>query len=547
MDHASADLKCMIYFVPMSYQSSAPVTIPRTLWATERTLRQLLESTPLAIVATDQQGAIIYVNSELEEMFGYGRSELIGQPVEVLIPERFHPDHRDHRSEYVHRPHVRPMGSGLDLSARRKDGSEFPIEAGLSYIDAEGQTIMFALITDISRRKHTEEILERRVEERTREIERRQRVSDTLRDILALLNSDRPLQEILDHIVLQASRMLGAAASAIYRLQSDNDPITLLATYNLPSTFLTGSRVALESGRFGGLLNNDPQAANQAADGNTPDAADVIDIDELYGAQLAVPLALKDEIYGGLMLYYRDPRIFTPEEIELAVTFGEQAKLAIENARLRAQSEQLAVTAERNRIARDLHDSVTQTLFSASLIAEVLPRIAERDPAETKRRLEELRQLTRGALAEMRTLLLELRPATLIEVDLSELLRQLAEVAIGRARIPVKLTIEGNSALPPDVKIAFYHIAQESLNNVTRHARASSASISLERQPGKVQMRVCDNGRGFDLGKVPAEHLGLAIMRERADGIQAQLILKSELGKGTEITVLWSSQPTQLA
>lgn len=534
----------------MSHQSTAPVTIPHTLWATERTLRQLLESTPLAIVATDQQGAIIYVNGELEEMFGYGRSELVGQPVEVLIPERFHPDHRDHRSEYIHRPHVRPMGSGLDLSARRKDGSEFPIEAGLSYIDAEGQTIMFALITDISRRKHTEEILERRVEERTREIERRQRVSDTLRDILALLNSDRPLQEILDHIVLQASRMLGAAASAIYRLQGDEEPITLLATYNLPSTFLTGSRVALDGGRFGGSANDPPPNAgrsNGAANGDGGIAVDVIDLDEMYGAQLAVPLALKDEIYGGLMLYYRDPRIFTPEEIELAVTFGEQAKLAIENARLRAQSEHIAVTAERNRIARDLHDSVTQTLFSASLIAEVLPRIAERDPVETRRRLEELRQLTRGALAEMRTLLLELRPATLIEVDLSELLRQLAEVAIGRARIPIRLTIEGNSAIPPDVKIAFYHIAQESLNNVTKHARASSAELILDRQPGKLQMRVCDNGRGFDLSKVPAEHLGLAIMRERADGIQAQLTLKSELGKGTEITVSWSSQATQPA
>ena len=140
---------------------------------------------------------------------------------------------------------------------------------------------------------------------------------------------------------------------------------------------------------------------------------------------------MKDEIFGGLMLYYVEARKFSAEEIELAVMFGDQAVLAIENARLRAQAERTAVAAERNRIARDLHDSVTQTLFSATLIAEVLPKLTQRDSEEGSRRLEELRQLTRGALAEMRTLLLELRPATLTEVSIEELLRQLTEAARG--------------------------------------------------------------------------------------------------------------------
>jgi signal transduction histidine kinase len=190
-----------------------------------------------------------------------------------------------------------------------------------------------------------------------------------------------------------------------------------------------------------------------------------------------VPLKLKDELYGGLMLYYREPRKFSAEEIELAVMFGDQAALAIENARLRVQAERVAVAAERNRIARDLHDSVTQTLFSASLIAEVLPRLVQRQPDESMRRLEELRQLTRGALAEMRTLLLELRPATLMEVSIEELLRQLTEAARGRARIPIELSVNGAAQLPPAVKVAFYYVAQEALNNVTKHARAGRVLV----------------------------------------------------------------------
>jgi signal transduction histidine kinase len=267
------------------------------------------------------------------------------------------------------------------------------------------------------------------------------------------------------------------------------------------------------------------------------------DAGELYGAQLVIPLALKEEIYGGLMFYYREPRRLSSQELELAVMFGEQTKLAIENARLRAQSEQLAVTAERNRIARDLHDSVTQTLFSASLIAEVLPRIWDKDRTESKRRLDELRELTRGALAEMRTLLLELRPATLVEVDLNELLRQLTEAAVGRARIPIELAIEGAAPIPPDVKIAFYHIAQEALNNVTKHARASHAAVTLRRRTGSLYLSIRDDGRGFEPTKVTPQHLGLTIMQERSDAIQAELAIKSAPGCGAEITVTWR-QPT---
>jgi signal transduction histidine kinase len=258
-----------------------------------------------------------------------------------------------------------------------------------------------------------------------------------------------------------------------------------------------------------------------------------------------VPLRVKDELYGGLMLYYVEPRKFSAEEIELAEMFGDQAVLAIENARLRTSAERTAVAAERNRIARDLHDSVTQTLFSATLIAEVLPKLVERNGNEGMKRLEELRQLTRGALAEMRTLLLELRPATLTEVSIDELLRQLTEAARGRARIPIEMRLNVTSPLPPDAKVAFYYIAQEALNNVAKHARASTVEVELESHEGGAVLSVRDDGQGFDVSRVTPEHLGLAIMRERSESIHGELSIISAPGEGTEIRVRW--QPEEMA
>jgi PAS domain S-box-containing protein len=200
-----------------------------------------------------------------------------------------------------------------------------------------------------------------------------------------------------------------------------------------------------------------------------------------------------------------------------------------------------AVTGERTRLARDLHDAVTQTLFSASLIAEVLPDIWDLNQAEGRKRLEELRQLTRGALAEMRTLLVELRPNALTEIPLPDLLRQLCESLIGRARLPIQLNVEGKRKLSPDVQISLYRITQEALNNVVKHAKATQVVVVL-RLNGDVRLSVADNGCGFDPAAVPPDHLGLKIMHERADAIGADLSIYSEPGEGTQISVVWKEK-----
>jgi two-component system nitrate/nitrite sensor histidine kinase NarX len=204
-----------------------------------------------------------------------------------------------------------------------------------------------------------------------------------------------------------------------------------------------------------------------------------------------------------------------------------------------------AVTAERTRLARDLHDAVTQTLFSASLIAEVLPDLYAADPKEGQASSEELRQLTRGALAEMRTLLLELRPAAVAQARLEDLIRQLIEAAIGRSRLPVQFHAEGQRPLPDDVKIAVYRIAQEALNNIAKYAKARQVTVDLRQHALGVRLTVSDDGIGFDPAAVGPGHLGQKIMRERAESIGARLAVHSELGEGTVVTVIWMDPACQ--
>jgi signal transduction histidine kinase len=208
------------------------------------------------------------------------------------------------------------------------------------------------------------------------------------------------------------------------------------------------------------------------------------------------------------------------------------------------QAQEAAVLQERQRLARDLHDAVTQMLFSASLIAEVLPRIWERDPDKARQHLEDLRMLTRGALAEMRTLLRELRPAAFDEARLSDLLQQTADALMGKVGIPVTLTVRDTRShrvapLPLDVRTALYRVAQEALNNVAKHAAAGKVTITVDQRPGRVDLSIQDDGKGFDAQRVTADHLGLGIMRERVAAIGGTLSVESAPGAGTCIRVQW--------
>jgi nitrate/nitrite-specific signal transduction histidine kinase len=254
-----------------------------------------------------------------------------------------------------------------------------------------------------------------------------------------------------------------------------------------------------------------------------------------------VPLATKGRKLGFFILGKHEAHRLSPEELSLLSSIGKQVGVAMENARLYEQAEQGAITAERQRLARELHDAVTQTLFSANLIADVIPRIWQRNPEEGMQNLEELRQLTRGALAEMRTLLLEMRPESLERAEIKSLITQLADAFVGRVRIPLHLEISGNCKLTHEEKLVFYRVAQEALNNIAKHSGARHVELNIECQPGQMRMRIKDDGLGFEPGSVTPDHMGIAIMRERASSIGASLKIDSQVGLGTTIELDWSS------
>lgn len=516
----------------------------------EAQYRGIFESTSDALLMFDLDGVIVEANPAACRMYGYPYEELIGLSGKDLV----HPDYY-----HLFEDFKRQVKAGGHFSAQtvdlRKDGSPINIEVHGASFSYSGKPHLLAVARDISETVLARQTLERRVEERTHEIERRRQVAEGLRDIIRVLNSNQPVGEILDYIVTRAGSLLSTAA-AVYRLDDVSQLLTIQASQGLPPDYATGVSIPISQGVVGRAVQerqpvaiSDLTAAFPKVDGMMLEPQRRVLVERLtshYRAALAVPLIIKGEIYGGIAFYFAEPREFSDEEIGLAVMFADQATLAIENARLRAQAGQSAVAAERSRLARDLHDAVTQTLFSASLIAEVLPRLWERDPDEGQRRLEELRQLTRGALAEMRTLLLELRPSALADTPLADLLRQLGESITGRARVPVTVEVEEECSLPPEVKVTLYRIAQEALNNIAKHAGATQASVRLRCQSGRAALHISDDGRGFGPQSISPDSLGLGIMRERAEAIGATLEIESEPDCGTQVVVAWTKDERRM-
>jgi signal transduction histidine kinase len=407
------------------------------------------------------------------------------------------------------------------------------------------------------------------------ELEQRVQVAESLRRLVMTVNSGRTLDEILTSVLAEAVQLLGCSAGVLYMAdgESGGEWLTTRATYglailDLPTRQRIGSpisglavsrrRPAACPDLLAGLdtlpgqpltvvLEETPsyiRCVKVVDEFDTPEGlAQIRRVGEHHRAMLSLPLIVRDIVYGALTLFYPLPRDFEDDEVPLGLAFADQAALAIENARLHAHAQHAAAQEERHRLARELHDAVTQTLFSASLIAEVLPRLWQRQPDQVGPRLEELRRLTRGALAEMRALLLELRPAALRETPLADLLKQLVEASMARTTISARLTVEGDArGVPMDVQVALYRLAQESLSNISKHAQAKNAEVRLAWADEHLCLEISDDGRGFDLSTIPAGHLGIGFMRERAAAIGASLGIESRPQAGTTVAIEWPAR-----
>jgi signal transduction histidine kinase len=256
---------------------------------------------------------------------------------------------------------------------------------------------------------------------------------------------------------------------------------------------------------------------------------------EYVTSLLAAPLVLKGEIIGVLVLGHREKGHFLPEDAELASVVAAHAASAIENARLFEQAQHGAALEERQRLARELHDSVSQALYGIALGARTARTLLDRDPSGAVEPIEYISSLADAGLTEMRALIFELRPESLETEGLVAAITKQAAAIQARHGIKIDCRFASEPELPLPLKETLYRIAQEALHNTVKHAKAANVALTLESKDGHFSVTIRDDGTGFDpSGEFPG-HLGLRSMRERAEKSGGSLLVESAPAAGTTI------------
>jgi signal transduction histidine kinase len=256
-----------------------------------------------------------------------------------------------------------------------------------------------------------------------------------------------------------------------------------------------------------------------------------------YGTWMGVPLMLGERVTGILAVVRHSAGYYTERHAELLSAVANQAAVAIENARLFEQVRGLAALEERQKLARELHDSVSQALYGIGLGARTARTLLDRDPAKVAEPLEYVISLAEAGLTEMRALIFELRPDALETDGIVSLLDKQAAAVRARHGIAVHTSFGPEPEVSLSVKEMMYRVAQESLHNTIKHARASRIDLRLAEDARGVTLEIGDDGSGFDPdGHFPG-HLGLRSMRERAARHAATLDIESAPGQGTRVRV----------
>ena len=570
----------------------------RLLRNSERKLSQILEGLPLGVVVYGKDQKPTYTNRRMVEMLsnpaqGIQPDISAGRTISQAIKYfsfRLAGSGQEYPLEkfpVINALHGEPA-SVDDVEANLGD-KHIPLEIWVSPVmdDAGDVESAVAAVQDITQRKQAEaELAEYRkhlellVENRTEELQSANKqltIEATERKILELSLHQRiewlsavnkihqtiagaaTLGTAYEELTAKILQLLGATLVFILRWD-DQSKQSGVFCYSLPGGFTPEINIMKASFQKGSPLRRDVELGkiiiwptDQAA--SLP-FGEYLQEHDLQSLVLA-PMIIRQSVVGVLGVAASKPaQDFSSQQVDLVERMAFDLADLAQDATLLDQALTLATFNERNRLARDLHDSVTQVLFSASLLAEVMPQIWRRDPEQGLQRLDKLRRLTRGALAEMRTMLLELRPTAVINTPLDELLAQLTEAVASRSGLPFQLFIDQIPSLPDNVQINFYRIAQEALNNVVKHAQAEQVTVSLSATPltpdaaggarHEVKLVIRDDGVGYAPGKRRPDRQGIGIMYERAAAIQADLSLDSQPGYGTQVTLIWSNESGNL-
>jgi PAS domain S-box-containing protein len=493
----------------------------------------------------DRDWTMVYVSQGCTALTGYLPADLIDNKT-IAWAQLIHPSERE--AAWAHAQLAMQAGEPFSLTYRitTATGEEKWVwEQGQGVYEADGTPgAVEGFVTDVTDRVITQQMLEQRVAERTHEL-------TILREVSHIIISTLELEPLLLLVLDQLKEVVDYSGAAIQIMQ---DGVLVMRASRRPDAVATGIKVNYHPARIATIQTMlETQQSVFLAD-LRQDAA-LAAAYELAGGEpldktfafvrswMGVPLTVRGRVLGMLSLAHHEIGYYEEKDAQLAQAFANQAAIAMHNAELSHQAQMAAVADERSRIARELHDSVTQAIYGVTLYADATRLALEAGETDiVAENLTELRAMAREAMLDMRLLIFELRVPILEEEGLVTALQTRLEAVETRSGVHADFQVQGERRLPPALETELYRIAQEALTNVVKHARANQVTVSLRYDEVQVCLEIADDGVGFETDADQSGGMGLRNIGERVRKIGGELLVQSTPGRGTILRITVTSQ-----
>jgi PAS domain S-box-containing protein len=496
----------------------------------EAQYRGIFESTSDGVMITDLEAEVLVAaNPASDRMHGYAEGEMVG----LAPPQFIHPDDLPLFESYKQ---TILEGGEFRCRARdvRKDGTVFHIEVYGRAFMYRGKPHALGVLRDVTEQVDAQRLLEARVAERTRELR-------TLLEVSQNLTSTLELKPLLQVALAQLKGLVDYTGARIFTIQGDDlvvageqNPFAETEVHRTHWPIAQLGEPWEMASRGENIIIPDVRADTPMARHFQRLAGDELDTFMRYiGCCIWIPLIVRDRIIGVMSVTHSEPGYLTERHVELVSAVARQVAIAIENAQLYEAARGRAALEERQHLARELHDSVSQALYGIALGARTARTLLDRDPARVAQPLDYVLSLAEAGLAEMRALIFELRPESLELEGLVAALEKQAASLRARHGLEVALDLGEEPGLPLSAKEALYRIAQEAIHNIVKHAQARQVRMRLVTTTRETALEIEDDGVGFDPSGAFPGHLGLRSMRERVDQQRGTIELTSAPGHGT--------------